>query len=111
MDRKEAMNKYELMIIIDAKLSTDEKDSLFKEVVDTVVKGGGKIINSQVWLDKHRLTFKIKKQHEGTYYLVNFEADGTVINKIEPNLKLNERLLRYLISRVETHAAVAAAKG
>ena len=110
MDKKELLNKYELMIVVDAKHSADVKESIYKEVVDTVVKGGGKIINNQVWIEKHRLTYPIRKQNEGTYYLVNFESDGQAVKKIEPILRLNERILRYLISRVETHSGVVAAK-
>ena len=110
MDKKELLIKYELMIIVDAKHTGEAKESIYKEVTDTVVKGGGKIISSQVWIEKHRLTYPIKKQNEGTYYLVNFESDGQAVKKIEPMLRLNERILRYLISRVETHTGVVAVK-
>ena len=104
----EINRKYELMVIIDGRLNQEEKDSIFKEIVDTVNKSGGKIINSLVWLDKHKLTFAIKKSKEGTYHLINYEADGTANEKIRTALKLNERILRFVVTKADHKAAVAA---
>ena len=101
MENKELMRKFELMVIIDAKLGQDEKNAIFKEAVDIVTKNGGKIINSQVWLEKHKLTFDIKKCKEGSYYLINYEADGSANEKVRTALKLNERVLRFVISKIE----------
>ena len=95
------MNKYELMTVVNAGLSQEEKDTIYKEVTDTVVKSGGKVINSQVWLDKHKFTFIIKKCAFGTYHLMNFDALADSIAKIRQILKLNEKVLRFLILRLE----------
>ncbi len=97
MQKTETIKKYELIAIVDAKLSNEEKEGIRKEAVDIVVKGGGKVINSQVWLEKHKLTFRIKKCGDGTYYLVNFEADNQTAEKIRSNLRLNEKILRYAV--------------
>lgn len=97
MQKTEIIKKYELIAIVDAKLSNEEKEGIRKEAVDIVVKGGGKVINSQVWLEKHKLTFRIKKCGDGTYYLVNFEADNQAAEKIRSNLRLNEKILRYAV--------------
>jgi len=94
----ELIRKYELMMIIDSQSNDEDKEKIFKEAVEAVSKSGGKVINNQVWLDKHKLTFEIKKCREGTYYMINFEADGEVNDKIKNILKLNERVLRFKIS-------------
>ena len=95
------MNKYELMNIVNAQLTTEEKDSIYKQATDCVIKGGGKIINAQVWLDKHRLTFTIKKCTEATFYLINFEAASSALQNIRELLRLNENILRSLIVKNE----------
>ncbi len=94
------MNKYELMVVINAMLSQEEKDAIFKEATEIVMKSEGKVINSQVWLDKHKLTFPLKKSTHGTYYVMNFESAAAAINKIRQALKLNERVLRFLLLRL-----------
>ncbi|MDP2652972.1 MAG: 30S ribosomal protein S6 [Candidatus Omnitrophota bacterium] len=91
------MNKYELVVILDANAPQEEKDAVIKETTDAIAKGEGKIINSQVWLDKQRMSFRIQKKSEGTYYVINFESAPSFIVKLRQNLRLNERILRTLL--------------
>ena len=94
------MNKYELMVIVDAQKPQPEKEEIYKQTTDAITKAGGKVINAQVWLEKHRFAFNIKKKNEGTYYLVNFEGDSQATHNIRATLRLNEKILRYLIIHV-----------
>ncbi|HOW35608.1 MAG TPA: 30S ribosomal protein S6 [Candidatus Omnitrophota bacterium] len=94
-------NKYELVTIVNAHLAADAKESIYKHVNDAVVKGGGKVVNSHVWLEKHKLAFNIKKSGEATYHLTKFEGEGAVVDKINQLLRLNEEILRFAIIREE----------
>ncbi len=105
MEKNDLTIKYEMVFIIDSKLTPDEKEAAHKEVTDIISKSGGKVINGQIWLDKHRFTFPIQKRSEGTYYIVNFEAGSSTNEKIKSLLKLNERVLRYLIAKAEAPVA------
>ena len=109
MEKNEVIRKYELVVIVDAKLTNEVKESIRKEVADAINKRGGKVINSQVWLEKHKLTFQIKKCDEGTYYVINFEGTSEIISKIRPTLKLNEKILRFDFIRVESKVTTEAA--
>ncbi len=91
------MNKYELVVIIDAQKSQPERDEVYKQVTETIVKAGAVVTNAQVWLEKQKFVFSIKKKLEGTYYLVNFDAASPFLTKIKELLRLNENILRYLI--------------
>ena len=91
------MNKYELVSIVDAHKTQDQKDEIFKQITDSIIKCGGKIINAHVWLDKQKISFSIKKKIEGTYHLINFEGASSCIAKIKEILRINEDVLRYLI--------------
>jgi len=102
MSNNELITKYELVFIVDAGLTSTDKEALTKEVADVIGKNGGKVINSQVWLEKQKFTFDIKKRKEGTYYLLNYEADGAVNAKIQPLFKLNEKILRFSIEKAES---------
>ena len=96
MEDSKVTRKYELVVIFDAKLTNETKDAARKEVAELVEKNGGKVINSQVWLEKHKLTFEIKKCTEGTYYIFNVEGENEMVEKMQPNLKLNEKILRFI---------------
>jgi len=106
----ELLRKYELMVIVDAKLNHEEKNSIFKDVNDAISKNGGKLINSQVWMEKHKLTFDIKKCKEGTYYLINYVADGSVNAKVKNAMKLNERVLRFSMTKAVAPVVAELAK-
>jgi len=95
------MNKYEMVTIVDATLPQEEKESIVKEVSDIISKCDGKVINSQVWFEKQKIAFRIKKQWEGTYYLFNFEGKQSELAKQRQLLKLNEKVLRSLIIKVD----------
>ena len=107
MEQQEFINKYELIIIIDGKLSNDDKKAIAQEAGDMINKAGGKVINNQLWLEKHKLTFFIKKRGEGTYYLINFECGGLKVEKIRSALKLNEKILRFSIMKAEESSTVS----
>ncbi len=94
------MDKYELVVIVDATLLQEEKEKVNKEVCDTIGKCDGQVINSQVWLDKQKFSFRMKKRTEGTYYLINFESPRSSLVKIRQLLKINEKVLRSLIVKV-----------
>ena len=99
------MTKYELVYIVDAHLAPEAKEEVNKQVVDTVTKAEGKVINSNVWFERQRISFPIKKIQDGTYYLVNWEGRGNTSVKIRQSLRLNERVLRFLIIAVKSQKA------
>ena len=99
------MNKYEFVYIIDAHASQTVKDDIVKQVNDAIAKSGIKLINSQVWLERHKMSFPINKIWEGTYYMLNLEAPGSALNKLYSLLRINEQILRFLAIRVEQKTA------
>ena len=95
------MNKYELMIMVKSQSPQDEKEAVFKQTTEAVAKSGGKIVNSQVWLDKQKLTYTIHKCKEATFYLIKFESAANVIEKVKQIIRLNEDIMRYAFIRME----------
>ena len=95
------MTKYEIMTIVNANLTQEEKDAALKEVSDAITSNKGKVINNQVWLDKYKFPFLMKKCTHGTYHLTNFEGGNTIVESTKKVLKLNEKVLRALIVRAK----------
>jgi len=94
------MNKYEAMFIIRPDLSDEEKKALFAQINDVVTKNSATVSTAAVWTEKKKLYFPIKKYLEGTYYLVNFNSAPEAIKEMRPAYKLNENILRVLITRI-----------
>ena len=95
------MNKYELVYIVDAHAPQSTKDEIAKQVADSLAKTEIKLINSQMWLDRHKMSFPIQKVGEGTYYLLNLEAKSASITKLQSILRINEQILRFLTVRAD----------
>ena len=92
------MNKYEVMAVVRPDLSDDQKKALFKQIDDAVIKYKGEISQSGVWAEKRKLCFPISKFNEGIYYLVAFTAPSAAIKEIRSTYKLNENILRVLVT-------------
>jgi len=101
MKMEKKMHKYEAMIIIRPELAEEEKKNLFNQITEAVTKLGGKIAAAAVWAEKRKLCFPIKKAQEGTYYLMNFQMPPLAIKDLRHAYKLNENIMRVLISVLE----------
>ena len=103
------MNQYETVFILTPVLS----DVQMKEAVDKF-KGilqteGAEIINEENWGLK-KLAYPIQKKSTGFYQLVEFNAEPTVIEKLELNFRRDERVIRFLTFKQDKYAAEYAAK-
>jgi small subunit ribosomal protein S6 len=91
------MNKYEAMFIVKPDLPDADKKTLFSQISDAITKHSGNVSSANIWSEKKKLYFPIKKYQEGIYYLVNLTAPAEAIEKIRHAYKLNENILRVLI--------------
>ena len=91
------MDKYEMVVVVDAALSQTDKDETIKSVSQAIEKHDGKVINSEIWIEKQKMSFLMKKRPEGTYYIVNFEGGEVKFPELRRALKLNDKVLRSLI--------------
>ena len=95
------MNKYEAMFIVKPDLTEEERKNLLGQINDVVSKNNGKVTESSVWSEKRKLFFPIKKYREGVYYLLNFSLAPSMVKEIMHTYKLNENILRALITKIE----------
>ena len=103
------MNQYETVFILTPVLS----DVQMKETVDKfkgiLTAEGAEIVNEENWGLK-KLAYPIEKKSTGFYQLIEFKADPTVIEKLEVNYRRDERVIRYLTTKLDKYAIEYAAK-
>ncbi|MDB4349604.1 30S ribosomal protein S6 [Omnitrophica bacterium] len=92
--------RYEGMFIIKPDMNEEELNKTVGSIEGTIVKNGGKVENSQKWA-RRQLAYGIKKYKEGEYYLFDFEAEPKSILAMEDVYRLNENILRTLITAKE----------
>ena len=104
-----SMNQYETVFILTPVLSDEQMKEAVGKFIGIITDNGGKIVNEESWGLK-KLAYPIEKKTTGFYQLVEFEADPTVIAKLEVNYRRDERVLRFLTLKQEKYAAEYAAK-
>ena len=94
------MNKYELTVVVNAKIEDDVRVATVEKVKEYVAGYGGTVTNVDEW-GKKRLAYEIQKMKEGFYYFIQFEADATAPAEIERHVRIMENVIRYLCVRQE----------
>ena len=92
------MNKYELALVLNAKVEDDVRTATLEKVKGLVERFNGTITNVDEW-GKKRLAYEIQKMKEAFYYFIKFEADSTAPAEIESRIRIMENVIRYLCVR------------
>ena len=92
------MNKYELALVLNAKVEDDVRTATLEKVKGLVERFNGTITNVDEW-GKKRLAYEIQKMKEGYYYFIQFDADATCPAEVEKHVRIMENVIRYLCVR------------
>lgn len=95
------MNKYELAVVVSAKIEDEERAAVVDECKALIERFGGTITNVDDW-GKKRLAYEIQKMKEGFYYFIQFEAESSAPAEIESRIRIMDNVLRYLVVKNET---------
>jgi len=94
------MNKYELTIVVNAKIEDDERAAVVNKAKGYIERFGGKITNVDE-AGKKKLAYDIQKMSEAFYYFIQFEAEATAPAEIESRVRIMDNVLRFLIVRTD----------
>ena len=92
------MNKYELAVVVSAKIENDARAEVIEKVKDLITRVGGNVTDVDEW-GKRRFAYEIQKMKEGFYYFIHFEAESTVPAELEQRVRIMDHVLRYLCVR------------
>jgi len=95
------MNKYEAMFLVKPDLSEEDKKALLSQINEVVTKHNGAVSSANIWSEKRKLFFPLKRYREAIYYLVNFTLAPLSVKDINQAYRLNENILRFLITRAQ----------
>ena len=103
------MNHYETVFILTPVLSEPQ----MKEAVDNfkavMTSNGAEIVNEENW-GLRKLAYPIQKKSAGFYSLIEFDANPDFVKKLETAFRRDEKVLRFLVFRLDKNAAAYAAK-
>lgn len=94
------MNQYEVLYVITPELDEEADKVVMDKFADIITANGGEIEKTEVW-GKRRLAYPIDYKTEGYYVLVVFNANPELPRELERNMRNDERLIRYMVTRKE----------
>ena len=99
------MQKYEIMAIIENSLDAKAAEAYATEnIVGRIEKEfGGKITFSDFWGERG-FAYQINKQTWGYYVVYQFEMDGAQTTEFRHELNLDQKVVRFLVTKVDPRA-------
>lgn len=94
------MNHYELLAIISGKYAEPEAADILHTVEETIKKHASAFHYSQN-LERKKLAYPISHHSYGTYILMEFDCDATVLKAIDHEIRHMNEIIRYTIVRRE----------
>ena len=92
------MNKYELALVVNAKVEDDVRTATVEKAKEYIARYGGVVTEVEDW-GKKRLAYEIQHMREGFYYFIQFDAEAACPAEVEKHVRIMENVIRYLCVR------------
>lgn len=93
------MNNYQLLYIIENGIGDEEKQALVEKFSSLVESLGGTVDAIEKW-GTRKYAYPINYKKEGYYVLMKFSANAEAPAEIERQMKINENIVREMITRI-----------
>lgn len=94
---------YETVFILTPVLSDVQMKETVEKFRNFLTEQGANIIHEDHWGLK-KLAYPIQHKSTGFYHLIEFEAEGTIIEKLEIQFRRDERIIRFLTMKMDKYA-------
>ncbi len=86
---------YETLYLLHPELNDETRQEISQKLQDIITQGGGEIIKVDPW-PLQKLAYRVEKQTHGYYVLMEYGAPGDVIQELTRNLRIDERVLKFM---------------
>ncbi len=105
------MRHYELVVVLSPMISPDEASQAWERIKGFITTREAEIVHEERW-GTRRLAYPVKKGQfqflEGNYHLTRFATEGSFNRELENYLKLDDNVLRSLVTITLTEEELAA---
>ncbi len=96
------LRHYETLYLLHPDLDDKEREALAEKFQNIITEDGGKIVKVDPWPLK-KLAYRVQKQTQGYYVVLEYAAPGATIQELTRNMRLNEDLLKFVtIKKADT---------
>ena len=75
------MNKYELALVVSAKIEDDARTATVEKAKEYITRAGGTVTEVEEW-GKKKLAYDVQKMSEAFYYFIQFEQDVRIMDNV-----------------------------
>ena len=94
------MNAYEITLIVRPDLDDEQTHAVTDQITSRLESAGGEMIAAYPWSPpRRRMAYEIRDFGDGYYFTATFRLDPPALREFENTLKLNDRVLRFLVVR------------
>ncbi len=93
------LRKYETLFVIHPD-RVEEKDSVIERLTTIITQDGGEVLKLDEW-GMRKFAYPIQKKKQGYYILMEFAAPPQTPLKLEQNFRIDERVIRFIIVKLE----------
>lgn len=97
---------YEVVIIVHPDTTLEEQKELFRKNKATIENYKGTIHSLETW-GKRTLGNAIGKMRKAIYFHSMFESDPKAIMELERTMRINDRVLRYVHTRLDERQPIS----
>jgi small subunit ribosomal protein S6 len=105
------MRTYELVFVVDPRVSDEDVVALTQEYKQMIAAGGSQVTKEESW-GRRKLAYSIAKLSEGKYVMLGIESQGgeNSLPEVEHRMRQNDKILRYLTVRTDEDLKRAAGR-
>ena len=94
------LRDYEMVVIAAPQLDDDGLSTLTQRISGWITGANGAVSETNVW-GRRSMLYPINKQTEGIYVQLNFQLAPSASRELERNLRLDEKVIRHLVIRLD----------
>lgn len=91
---------YEIGYVLNPEATEEDAKKVSDAILGIIKKGKGEVESVDEW-GRKPLAYPIQKHREGIFTFINTNVDGSMISNIERRLKLSEKVMRFIVLRLD----------
>jgi len=97
------LRRYETIFITHPELTEEDQSELHGKINSILTAFKGELIKLDDW-GIRKLTYEIRKNTRGRFFLMDYAAGTDLIRELERNLRLHDRVLRFQTVKIDDQA-------
>jgi len=94
------MPLYELGIIVDPEVPSEDETSALERLEGIITEADGEMIGKDTW-GRRQLAYPIAKKNYGVYHFWRFNVGGDALEKLNFEMRTNDAVMRSLILNMD----------